>query len=98
MISYAWKNNEDESGITYSLQVDEVPWKYKKALADAMKDWSVASFGWNVKSGNQLFVFKKLFKNEEEWKKWANAFPLEVREKRVWGSKETIITYKKAGK
>jgi hypothetical protein len=98
MISHAWKVHEEDDGIVYNLQISEVPWKFKKALSEAMSDWHITSYGWNIKSGNQIFIYKKVFKNEESWKKWASSFPLEVNEKRVWGSKETIITYKKAGK
>lgn len=99
MISSAWKYDESQDGISYNLQVSEVPWKFKKALSEAMQDWKVVSYGWHIKSGNQIFIYQKRFKNEEEWVKWATAFPLEVTEKRYWGQKEKIIKYsKKASK
>jgi len=97
MTSCAWKYSEDESGIQYNLQVDEVPWKFKKALGDAMKDWQTVSFGWNLNSGNQVFIYRKNFKDEQAWERWASHFPLEVLEKRVWGAKEKIIKHKKVG-
>jgi hypothetical protein len=99
MISHAWKYDENEDGICYNLQVNDIPWNFKRALAEAMHDWKVVSYGWNIKSGGQIFIYQKLFKNEEEWAKWATAFPLEVVEKRFWGQKEKIIKYsKKASK
>jgi hypothetical protein len=96
MISSAWINDESDTGIEYSLQISEIPWKFKKVLEQAMSGWQRVSYGWNFKTGNQIFIYRKLFKNEEEWVKWAKAFPLEVRESRWWGNKEKIITYKKA--
>lgn len=98
MRSDAWKFSETENGIIYNLQISEIPWKFKKALSDAMRDWEVKAYGWNIKSGNQVFIYSKLFKSEEDWQKWATAFPLEVQEKRYWGSKVTTIIHKKAGK
>lgn len=97
MVSYAWKYAENESGVQYNLQIDEVPWNFKKALREAMCDWEQVSFGWNIKSGNQVFIYRKSFKDEQSWERWASAFPLEVLEKRVWGSKEKVIKHKKAG-
>ena len=97
MTSYAWKYSEDESGIQYNLQVDEVPWKFRKVLCDAMKDWETVSFGWHINSGNQVFIYRKIFKDEQAWERWASHFPLEVLEKRVWGAKEKVIKQKKVG-
>jgi len=98
MTSDAWKMDETENGIVYNLQINEIPWKFKKVLAEAMKDWGIQAYGWNIKSGNQVFIYRRLFKDEQEWKKWATAFPLEVHEKRCWGAKVTTIIHKKAGK
>ncbi len=95
MISTAWKFEEVEDGIFYSIQFDEVPWKFKKALYEAMSDWSRVSHGWHKASGNQIFVFKKKFSSLEEWERWANSFPLQIKEKRYWGTKEKIILHGK---
>jgi len=97
MVSYAWKSCEDESGIQYNLQIDEVPWKFKKALSEAMHDWQQVSYGWNTKSGNQVFIYRKNFKDEKAWERWASHFPIEVLEKRYWGANVKIIQHKKVG-
>ena len=36
VISKAWKFLEENNAITYSVQFNEVPWKFKKALFEAM--------------------------------------------------------------
>ena len=97
MVPTAWKFDEMDDGIIYSIQFDEVPWKYKKALMQAMTDWTQASYGWHKSSGNQIFVFKKKFKDAEEWDQWANSFPMQIREKRYWGTKEKTILHGKKG-
>lgn len=97
MRTTAWKWSENEGKLTYTVQFDEVPWKFKKALHEAMKDWNKVSTGWHKISGNQLYVFKKDFKNLEEWTQWAESFPMQITEKRYWGDKERIILHGKKG-
>jgi len=91
----AWKFEELDGELVYSVQFSEVPWKFRKALLEAMKDWKPASYGWHKHSGNQLFVFRKSFKNLDDWTRWAESFPLQIEETRVWGNKEKIITHGK---
>jgi hypothetical protein len=98
MTSDAWKYSETENGIIYNLQIADIPWKFKKALSEAMQDWEIRAYGWNIKSGGQILIYSNLFKSEDDWTKWATAFALEVKEKRYWGSKVTTIIHKKAGK
>ena len=98
MIPTAWKFEETSDGIVYSIQFNEVPWKYKKALQEAMKDWSRSSHGWHKDSGNQIFIFKKTFKTAEDWDRWAESFPIQITEKRYWGNKEKTILHGKKGK
>lgn len=95
MVPTAWKFEETEDGIVYSIQFDEVPWKFKKALQEAMHDWQRMSHGWHKTSGNQIFIYKRKFRNSEEWDRWANSFPLPIREKRYWGNKEKVILHGK---
>lgn len=97
MNSTAWKVTESESGIEYRLQINQVPWKYRRAILDAMQDWQQVSYGWYLNTGNQVLIFGKTFKNEDEWQRWATRFPLDVEEVRYWGEKKKVITYKKAG-
>jgi hypothetical protein len=95
MRTTAWKWCETEHNVTYTIQFDEVPWKFKKALHEAMKDWSKVSYGWHKESGHQIFVFKKEFQDLESWTRWAEAFPMQITEKRYWGDKERIILHGK---
>ncbi len=95
MVPTAWKFEEMSDGVVYSIQFDEVPWKFKKALEEAMKDWRKVSYGWHKVSGNQIMLFKKKFANLQEWERWASSFPLQIREKRYWGNKEKTILHGK---
>lgn len=91
----AWKFMEENGELIYSIQFDEVPWKLKKALQEAMKDWNPASVGWHKISGNQIFIYRKKFKTLDDWTRWADSFPVQIKEKRVWGDKERIILHGK---
>lgn len=91
----AWKFYEVEDGVYYRIQFNEVPWKFKKALHEAMKDWQSGCYGWHRDSGNQIYTFVKKFKNMEDWASWAEKFPIQIQEKRVWGDKERIILHGK---
>ena len=55
----AWKLYEVEDGVVYRIQFDEVPWKFKKTLQQAMSDWHASLYGWHKTTGNQLFAFNK---------------------------------------
>ena len=99
MISCAWKFYEDNNEVVYNIQFDEVPWKLRKSLLEAMKDWTQSAVGWHKASGNQLLIFKKSFRSQSEWEEWANKFPLQIKEKRVWGNKEKVVIHgKKSGR
>jgi len=98
MISCAWKFYEDNSEVVYSIQFDEVPWNLRKTLLEAMKDWTQSATGWHKTSGNQILIFKKSFKNQNDWEEWANNFPMQIREKRIWGSKEKVVIHGKKSK
>lgn len=91
----AWKMSEEDGEPIISIQFDEVPWKLKKALQEAMKDWKPASYGWHKQSGNQIFIYRRKFKSLEDWMKWADSFPVQIKEKRVWGDREKIILHGK---
>lgn len=95
MIPIAWKFEETSDGVVYSIQFNEVPWKYKKALEEAMRDWSKASYGWHKTTGNHILIYKKKFSSLEEWEKWAEKFPVQITEKRYWGNKEKNILHGK---
>ena len=91
----AWKLYEVEDGVVYRIQFDEVPWKFKKTLQQAMSDWHASLYGWHKTTGNQLFAFNKKFKSLEDWERWAERFPMQITEKRVWGDRERIILHGK---
>ena len=41
MNSSAWKVGNAENGVVYGLQINEIPWKFRKPLEEAMKDAKV---------------------------------------------------------
>lgn len=98
LISNAWKFYEDENGIDYRLQFTEVPWKLRKTLLDAMKDWNNVGVGWTKESGNQILIFKKVFRSEDEWKNWANTFPVQIQETKFWGDRTKVVIHGKKNK
>ena len=93
----AWKGDESNDGIVYNVQINDITYKFRKPIEEAMKDWDKVSYGWNIKKSTEIFIFRKTFKNEQEWLTWAQRFPLTVTEKRVWGAKEKYIIHKKVG-
>ena len=98
LVSNAWKFYEDEDGIDYRLQFTEVPWKLRRTLLDAMKDWNNVGTGWTKESGNQILIFKKIFRSEEEWKNWADTFPVQIKEMKYWGDKVKVVIHGKKSK
>ena len=98
MISEAWKFCELKEGVSYSVQFSEVPWKFRKALFEAMSGWKRQTIGWHRDSGNHLYVFNKVFPNQEAWEAWANSFPIQISEKRYWGDKEKVVIHGKKKK
>ena len=94
----AWKFCEDSDGVVYNIQFDEVPWKLRKTLIEAMRDWSQAAVGWHKDSGNQIIAFRKVFKNQQDWEAWASKFPVQISEKRYWGDKEKVVIHGKKSK
>ena len=95
MISDAWKFHEHDKGIDYRLQFTEVPWKFRKALFEAMTGWDRVAVGWTKDTGNQIFIFNKRFNNQNDWETWADKFPVQIREKRIWGDKEKVVIHGK---
>lgn len=98
MKPYAWKFCEENNGVVYNIQFDEVPWKLRKTLLETMKDWNQSAVGWHKDSGNQIFMFRKLFNSQQEWEEWANKFPVQITEKRYWGDKEKVVIHGKKKK
>jgi hypothetical protein len=93
----AWKGDESNDGVVYNVQISQITYKFRKPIEDAMKDWKKVSYGWNLKDSTEIFIYRKTFSSEQEWVKWAQKFPLPVKEKRYWGNKEKSITHKKVG-
>ena len=93
----AWKTDESEAGLVYNVQIDDITYKFRKPIEEAMKGWDKVSYGWNIKRSTEVFIYRKTFKTEQDWIAWACRFPITVKEKRVWGTKEKFIIHKKAG-
>jgi hypothetical protein len=97
MYGCAWKEDGE-----YSVQVSEVKHGEKTTLTKLFKDWRQTATGWNFKSGEQLFIFRKQFNTEKEWLVWAKAVPFKLEEVKYRAGKEkriqlTCKTRKKRG-
>lgn len=68
------KNNNDK--IVYVVQVDKIKGKRKenKLLKD-MSDWNLCGDGFNPKTKEATFIFKKEFDSEKDWLTWGRNFP-----------------------
>ncbi len=87
MYAYGWK----KEGNVYSVQVNEVKHGEKKELNSLFKDWRQSSVGWNVKSGDLIYVYAKEFKDQKDWLAWAKKCPIKLTEIKVKGNKEEQI-------
>ena len=77
MSATGWKHLKlDGSEIIYMVQVDKIKGKRKenKLLKD-MSDWDLFGDGFNPKTKETMYIFKKVFESEKDWMRWGRAFP-----------------------
>ena len=68
----AWRHSGPETTATYMLQVDHITGKRKEnRIRKEFKEWITHGEGYNPKSKESTLIFKKEFKTEHAWKKWA---------------------------
>ena len=77
MSATGWKHLRiDDSEIIYMVQVDKIKGKRKEnKLFKDMSDWSLCGDGFNPKTKETMYIFKKAFESEKEWKSWGRSFP-----------------------
>ena len=70
----AWKHSVPGTTATYILQVDHITGKRKEnRIRKQFKDWVLHGDGYSPKTRESTLIFKKEFKSEYAWKKWARA-------------------------
>ena len=72
----AWRYFESEDGIAYCVQFDRVPKRWKTKLHRMLRGWKEFSIGFG--SEYNTIVFKKDFKNSQDWLKWIKKFPYQI--------------------
>ena len=72
----AWRYFESEDGIAYCVQFDRVPKRWKTKLHRMLRGWKELSIGFG--SEYNTIVFKKDFKNSQDWLKWIKKFPYQI--------------------
>ena len=72
----AWKYFKTPEKITYCVQFDKVPKRWKTKVHRMLRGWKEFSIGFG--SEYNTFVFKKDFKNSQDWLKWIKKFPYQL--------------------
>jgi len=68
----AWKHSTMGTTTTYILQFDHITGKRKEnRIRKEFKEWIVHGEGYSPRTRESTLIFKKEFKTEEAWKKWA---------------------------
>jgi len=71
-----WKHLKVDDDIFYMVQIDRIKGKRKEnKILKEMKEWRVTASGFNSKTKETMYVFKKSFKSEKEWLEWGRQFP-----------------------
>ncbi len=74
-----WKIREDEDeGITYRIQVNDIKERQIEKVKDILKEWSPAGSGFEKKSDFKILLFNKTFKDQKSLLKWKKTFPYYV--------------------
>lgn len=68
----AWKHIVPGTTATYILQIDHITGKRKEnRIRKEFKEWATHGEGYNPKTREATLIFRKEFKTELAWKKWA---------------------------
>lgn len=87
MYAYAWKNYSN----VYCLQINDVKKGDKTELKKLVKEWRESASGWNIKSGDQFFIYNKEFESQKDWLTWAKKFPIKLFEIKIKSGKEEVV-------
>jgi hypothetical protein len=77
MSATGWKHLKmDNDEIIYIVQVDRIVGKRKEnKLLKEMSDWNLCGDGFNPKTRETTYIFKKAFQSEKDWMSWGRSFP-----------------------
>ena len=77
MSATGWKQRKvDNSSVVYVVQIDRIKGKrLENKILKEMKEWDVCGDGYNFKTKEAMYIFKKSFEDEREWLKWGRQFP-----------------------
>jgi len=80
MSATGWKQRKiDDNSVVYMVQVDRIKGKrLEKKILKEMKEWDVCGNGYNSKTKEAMYIFKKSFEDEKEWLKWGRQFPYQL--------------------
>ena len=77
MSAIGWKQRKiDNNSIVYMVQIDKIKGKrLENKILKEMKEWDVCGDGYNAKTKETMYIFKKSFESEKAWLKWGRQFP-----------------------
>jgi hypothetical protein len=77
MEAVAWKNNRlTNDNLLYVLQVDGIKGiREHNSLSKILDGWEITANAYDPKSKTETLIFKRDFKAEADWKRWARKFP-----------------------
>jgi hypothetical protein len=80
MSATGWKQRKvDNSSVVYVVQIDRIKGKkLENKILKEMKEWDVCGDGYNPKTKEAMYIFKKSFKSESDWLKWGRQFPYQL--------------------
>ena len=80
MSATGWKQSKiDNTNVIYMVQIDKIKGKrLENKILKEMKEWNVCGNGYNAKTKETMYIFKKSFESEKEWLKWGRQFPYQL--------------------
>ena len=80
MQAIAWKETNDDPGVKYRIQINDIPPRSVKKVQHNMKDWSQAGSGYRTTNKTEVFLYVKTFDSVAAWRTWAKKFPYKLQE------------------
>lgn len=90
MSATGWKHLKlDDKEIVYVVQVDKIKGKRgENKLLKEMSDWDLCGDGFNPRTKETMYLFKKSFECEKDWLSWGRRFPYNLIEISAKSSKK----------
>lgn len=82
MSATGWKHSKvSDNNIIYVVQIDKIKGKrLENKILKEMKEWDVCGDGYNSKTKEAMYIFKKSFESEKQWMEWGRSFPFMLTE------------------